>query len=90
MFSRNSKFIPALLLLLCCAATFSLSIAAGNKEVPPTRLPFEFNEQLVYEGEFSRLMLRNIDVVEMRFSSDRAPGQTASSDLPPNLLSLAR
>lgn len=38
----------------------------------PVTPSFNHKEQLVYEGEFSRLMLRGINVIELRFSSDRA------------------
>lgn len=74
----NHKFASApLLTFIGWALLVSLSVfaALGHEKVPPTPLPFDLKEQLVYEGEFSRLMLRGINVVELKFSADRAPLQ---------------
>lgn len=60
--------------LLCCAA-FALSGAATktvHDELKVSHsLPFEPDEQLVYEGEFSKLLLRGIQIAEFRFSASR-------------------
>jgi hypothetical protein len=47
---------------------------AAREEAP---LPFVPSEQLVYEGEFSKLLLRGIDIAELRFTASRAPVPTA-------------
>lgn len=39
----------------------------------PTPLPFEPAEELIYEGEFSKLVLRGIKIAEFRFTAARAP-----------------
>ena len=43
---------------------------------PAAAMPFAPSEQLVYEGEFTKLLLRGIDVAELRFNASRpAPAQ---------------
>lgn len=39
----------------------------------PATLPFEPTEELVYEGEFTKLLLRGVKVAELRFTAGRAP-----------------
>src|SRR4051812_34251776 len=54
-----------------------LSSAVLAKDTPKERtqprsasaMPFAPSEQLVYEGEFSKLLLRGIDVAELRFKA---------------------
>ena len=56
-----------------------LSSAALAKDTPKERtqprsasaMPFAPSEQLVYEGEFTKLLLRGIDVAELRFKASR-------------------
>jgi hypothetical protein len=36
-------------------------------------MPFEPSEELVYEGEFSKLLLRGIKIAELRFQASRQP-----------------
>jgi hypothetical protein len=38
---------------------------------PASAMPFAPSEQLVYEGEFTKLLLRGIDVAELRFKASR-------------------
>lgn len=63
-----------LTLLLCVLAFTSLTARASNPPGEP--LPFEPTEELIYEGEFTRLLLRGINVAELRFTANRAPAQT--------------
>ncbi|HEX8709039.1 MAG TPA: DUF3108 domain-containing protein [Pyrinomonadaceae bacterium] len=49
-----------------------------NRALTAAALPFEPSEELVYEGEFSRALLRGINVAELRFNASRAPGPAAS------------
>ncbi len=56
-----------------------LSSAVLAKDTPKERtqprsasaMPFAPSEQLVYEGEFTKLLLRGIDVAELRFKASR-------------------
>lgn len=45
-------------------------------------MPFTPSEQLVYEGEFSKLLLRGINVAELRFKASR-PAPVAVAAAPP-------
>ncbi|WP_352431725.1 DUF3108 domain-containing protein [Pyrinomonas sp.] len=49
---------------------------AGNE-----KFPFLPQEELIYEGEFSKLVLRNINIAEFRFVSQRAPSSCAGNEL---------
>src|SRR2546430_9949962 len=64
--SRLFRFcysIAALLVLIgACSAAFA-------QRPPRTPLPFERGEELVYQTEFSRALLRGVDVAEFRFKS---------------------
>ena len=63
--------------LLCslAAAPALAEVSAGRDDVP--MLPFEFTEQLIYEGEFSKLMLRGVSLAELRFTAERTPAAAA-------------
>lgn len=88
--SISRKFFAVLLVFWALAFSPLVFITAGHDKVPPTSLPFEPTEQLTYEGEFSRLMLRGIDVVDLKFSAARAPQQpVTASVVEPNLLFVA-
>src|SRR2546423_15692226 len=58
-----------------------LSSIAPAKDTPkertqppaPAAMPFAPSEQLVYEGEFSKLLLRGITIAELRFKAVRPP-----------------
>lgn len=43
-------------------------------------MPFETAEKLVYEGEFSKLLLRGIKIAELEFTVGRAPSADTSAD----------
>lgn len=45
------------------------------------KLPFLPQEELIYEGEFSKLVLRNINIAEFRFVAQRAPAFCAENEL---------
>jgi Protein of unknown function (DUF3108) len=61
----------ALLALLCGAA------AAQEKQ--GASLPFDQGEELVYRAEFSRALLRGVDVGEFRFTADSVPTGSATA-----------
>lgn len=71
----------SILALLLCAMAFAQGAArdAGQPAVAPPALPFEKAEELVYEGEFSKALLRGINVAELRFTATRAPAAAASA-----------
>ena len=64
------------LLLLCALIVSSVAdtdaVGPRPDKPPATTMPFEHAEQLVYEGEFSKLMLRGIKIAEFRFTARRA------------------
>ncbi|MBX5479139.1 MAG: DUF3108 domain-containing protein [Pyrinomonas methylaliphatogenes] len=65
-----------LLLLLCFTFAHCQSAIGQRANMDERRaLPFLPQEQLVYEGEFSKLILRNINIAEFRFAArfDDAP-----------------
>src|ERR671921_2750417 len=37
----------------------------------PAAMPFVPSEELVYEGEFTKMLLRGIDIAELRFKAQR-------------------
>jgi hypothetical protein len=47
---------------------------------PAAAMPFAPSEQLVYEGEFTKLLLRGIDVAELRFKASRPASAQADGD----------
>jgi Protein of unknown function (DUF3108) len=55
----------------------------------PTPLPFEPAEELIYVGEFSKLLLRGIEIAEFRFTAEHAPANApavAGNAPSPNLV----
>lgn len=65
---------------------FVLSSFALAKHTPKERtqphtnaaMPFMHSEQLVYDGEFSKLLLRGINIAELRFKAYRPPAAAAT------------
>lgn len=65
---------------------FVLSSFALAKHTPKERtqphtnaaMPFTPSEQLVYDGEFSKLLLRGINIAELRFKAYRPPAAAAT------------
>lgn len=49
------------------------SVTAQKQAPAGNKLPFEPNEQLFYEAEFSRAVFRKLDVADFRFSAGRTP-----------------
>ncbi|HEX8160263.1 MAG TPA: DUF3108 domain-containing protein [Pyrinomonadaceae bacterium] len=93
-FLRRTKFLRLALAALACAASFSSATPAGGKtftDAPAASkpLPFEPEEELFFQGDFSRLMLRGIEIAEFHFTSGRAPATPAaagSQPAPPNIV----
>jgi hypothetical protein len=77
---------------LLISAALMLSLLAGFVVAQPASeeskaradqsqaLPFEPAETLIYEGEFTRALLRGIDVADLHFSFSRAPSPTDKSE----------
>jgi len=77
--SRTFAILIALLALSCAVAfarrpTVTKAAATKDAERAPTPrpLPFAPDEQLTYEGEFSKLLLRGINIAEFKFTVERA------------------
>ena len=76
----------AFVVLAFALALFPLSVYAVNdpgerpRNTPSAPMPFEPHEQLIYEGEFSKLLLRGIKIAEFRFTAERANEPAPSSE----------
>lgn len=75
-----------LLLAFCasCAAAFAhthdeTAAKDTDRAATPKSLPFEPDEQLTYEGEFSKLLLRGINIAEFTFTVARAKPAAAEA-----------
>jgi len=78
MFKRN---ILKNLATLCLALILPLAIAGQSTTVQPSltkSLPIETGEELIYQAEFSRSLLRGLDVGEFKFTSSRGESKTAA------------
>jgi hypothetical protein len=69
----RSRRLAILALLLCSLAFVRLPARAAVQPAEPSASPFETTEELVYEGEFTRALLRGINVAELRFTATRMP-----------------
>jgi hypothetical protein len=81
----RSRFISFAVMLSLLAAFVVIAPARHveiSREDKSQTLPFDPEELLVYEGEFTRSLLRGIDVADLRFSFSRVPaaGQTDKSN----------
>jgi hypothetical protein len=100
--SRTFAILNALLALSCAvafarqpgAAAASPSAATdkdAERASTPKPLPFAPDEQLTYEGEFSKLLLRGINIAEFKFTVERAkttaaPERAGAPTPPANLI----
>ena len=60
-------------LWLALGATASGQTKHAKPNAPAPPMPFQVGEELVYEGEFSRLLLRGADVVDLKFRVAAGP-----------------
>jgi hypothetical protein len=74
---RHSRLRFACIALVLCSALLSIAPASDSKRNDAEKLPFDPAEELVYEGEFSRALLRGVNVAELRFTANRT--QTSSA-----------
>jgi hypothetical protein len=65
----------ALALTLLGALMFVAVASARDHKRDDGTLPFEPAEELVYEGELTRSLLRGIDIADLRFTAERAPAE---------------
>jgi hypothetical protein len=77
---KYPRFRFAALALFISALLFAVAPAADSRRKDAGKLPFEPAEELVYEGEFSRALLRGLNVAELRFTAAR----TQASNAQPN------
>src|SRR5262245_29798209 len=70
------SFYAALASLLLATA----SIVASSQQRTSSRLPFSRGEELFYEAEFKKGLLRGAKVGELRFSSQPAPSDVTGND----------
>jgi len=73
------KNLPALLLLLLLLLAANVS---GQDRSAKYAHPFEPGEELIYVGEFSRLLLKKVDVADFRFTAAREPRQQTAGVSP--------
>jgi len=59
--------------VILCGAIFGLQWASGQSPIAATTRSFEPLEELVYEAEFNRSLLRGLNVAELKFRSSRTP-----------------
>ncbi|MBV8857920.1 MAG: DUF3108 domain-containing protein [Acidobacteria bacterium] len=69
----------ALVLAVVLSSVVLASDAPKERTPPrtPAAMPFVPSEELVYEGEFTKMLLRGIDIAELRFKAQR-PAPSAS------------
>jgi hypothetical protein len=68
--NRSRNLLAAIL----CLATIGAVFVNAQKPVHANlERPFEPAEELAYEAEFSRALLRKVDVADFRFTASRAP-----------------
>ena len=72
MVNNRTKSLSALGIVVC-AILWALPIVNGQKPIAATTRPFEPVEELLYEAEFSRSLLRGLNVAEFRFRSSQIP-----------------
>lgn len=81
-----SKITATTATVLLFAVVFSSVVLATDtpKERTPPRtpatMPFVPSEELVYEGEFSKMLLRGINIAELRFKAQRPTPSNANAE----------
>ena len=79
---RMLKLTAAAVLYAFALSAVSLASDTPKERTPPkapASMPFAPSEELVYEGEFSKLLLRGIKIAELRFKANRAAAAGATS-----------
>lgn len=82
---RLNMIVALLALSASCAAVFAHTHGTARTTNDTDRaatlkpLPFEPDEQLTYEGEFSKLLVRGINIAEFKFTVERAKAVAATT-----------
>ncbi len=78
--TKFSRLLAAALLCVAALAPASTATTRGESDAPKPAsvLPYEQGEELVYQADFSRLLLRGIEIAEMRFTFARVVPDTRS------------
>src|ERR1044071_3801679 len=78
---KTWNFVAALLfaVVLSSAVLAKDTPKERTQPRPASSMPFAPSEQLVYEGEFTKLLLRGIDVAELRFKASRPAAVTTAA-----------
>ena len=74
----NLKYTIAILALAMFAAAIGVSPVLAQKHTSP--VPFETGEELHFEAEFSRSLLRKLDVADLKFRATRTPVAPTAED----------
>lgn len=75
---KKITFLSLLALAITIATSLPFALAQRLESHPASR-PFELGEELHFEAEFSRALLRRLDVADLKFRATRTPlGETAS------------
>src|SRR3712207_6155305 len=72
----------ALILAVVLSSVVLASDAPKERTPPraPAAMPFGPSEELVYEGEFTRAILRGINIAELRFKAQRPSASSVNAD----------
>src|SRR5947209_16730970 len=76
------KAVSVVILLAVVLSSIALAKVTPREHTQPraaAAMPFAPSEQLVYEGEFSKLLLRGINIAELRFKAYRPAGPVAGA-----------
>ena len=80
---------PILVSLLTLAATLSVANAQQRPGPHPATKHFEVGEELQFEAEFSRALLRKLDVADLKFRATRTPVENSSEEQQPYALTFS-
>ena len=80
---------PILVSLLALAATLSVANAQQRPGPHPATKHFEVGEELQFEAEFSRALLRKLDVADLKFRATRTPVENSTEEQKPYALTFS-
>lgn len=84
---RSLKVILAILFVVSIALVSPRTKSANENDTKPKPLPFASDEEIILNGEFSRAILRGIDVAEFRLKITKAEDtQTKNTEKPNSTL----
>src|SRR5215210_6632439 len=73
---RHRSQLTSAFVLLCMLMFVGVGAPDHKRADSTTPLPFEPAEELTYEGEISRGLLRGIDIADLHFTAERTPADT--------------